>query len=63
MNWVFMICLEMFWEWCSDWFADYDMISQTNPQGPCQGCQGCPGGSGRHENVLPRVYTRNHVLR
>jgi len=50
------------WEWCSDWFADYDMISQTNPQGPLSGvARVVRGGSGRHEDVLPRVYTRNHV--
>jgi len=63
MNWVFMICLELFWEWCSDWFADYDMISQTNPQGPLSGLPGCPGCSGRHENVLPRSIRATMFLR
>lgn len=22
------------WEWCQDWYADYDAAEQTNPQGP-----------------------------
>ena len=25
------------WEWCSDWYNDYDLISQTNPKGPSSG--------------------------
>lgn len=50
------------WEWCSNWFADYNMIAQTNPQGPPSGAaKVIRGGSGRHEDHLPRVYTRTHV--
>lgn len=37
------------WEWCSDWFGDYNSDSQTNPKGPSSGsnrvlrggCRGC----------------------
>jgi sulfatase modifying factor 1 len=25
------------WEWCSDWYSDYDVFSQTNPTGPSSG--------------------------
>lgn len=25
------------WEWCSDWYGNYDSSAQTNPQGPSSG--------------------------
>ena len=25
------------WEWCSDWYGDYDASSKTNPKGPSSG--------------------------
>ena len=25
------------WEWCSDWYAEYDMDNQTDPKGPAGG--------------------------
>ena len=25
------------WEWCEDWYGDYRVSAQTNPQGPSQG--------------------------
>ncbi len=27
------------WEWCADWFGDYSIKSQTNPQGPSNGSE------------------------
>jgi formylglycine-generating enzyme required for sulfatase activity len=51
------------WEWCSDWFGAYDMKAQTNPRGPLSGsAKIIRGGSGRHEDLIPRVYTRNYAL-
>ena len=34
-----------FWEWCSDWYADYTSYSQTDPTGPQSGSRRvCRGG-------------------
>ena len=34
------------WEWCSDWYGDYQSSSQSDPQGPSSGfCRVIRGGS------------------
>ncbi len=34
------------YEWCSDWYGDYDMVSQTNPQGSASGTRRIYRGGG-----------------
>ena len=50
-------------EWCQDWFDDYDMFPQENPQGPSDGENRVRrGGSWGGSLKGPRVSYRNYEL-
>ena len=50
-------------EWCQDWFGDYDMFPQENPQGPSDGENRVRrGGSWGGSPKGPRVSYRNYEL-
>lgn len=50
-------------EWCQDWFADYDMMPAENPTGPESGENRVRrGGSWGGSNNGPRVAFRNYEL-
>lgn len=49
------------WEWCQDWYGDYESSSQTNPTGPSTGSYRVSRGGGwlnfaRRCRVLFRAY-------
>ena len=47
------------WEWCSDWYGDYSIGSQTNPKGPSSGSRRvCRGGSCFRDAGICRVSSR-----
>lgn len=47
------------WEWCQDWYADYDFKEQLNPIGPIQGNNRVRrGGSWPDRATLCRVSSR-----
>ena len=48
------------WEWCQDWYGDYNNSSQTNPKGPSSGSfRVLRGGSCANYARLCRVSLRN----
>ena len=48
------------WEWCSDWYGNYNNSSQTNPQGASSGtCRVYRGGSWYSASLGCRVADRN----
>ena len=48
------------WEWCNDWYGDYQSNSQTNPTGPSEGkCRVLRGGSWRSLDWRVRVSNRD----
>jgi formylglycine-generating enzyme len=47
------------WEWCNDWFGDYDSTAKTNPRGPSKGiCRLTRGGSWYHDALHCRISLR-----
>ena len=49
------------WEWCSDWFADYQLDESTDPIGPDEGAfRVLRGGSWFHYGRDVRSAYRNH---
>jgi formylglycine-generating enzyme required for sulfatase activity len=47
------------WEWCNDWYAEYTVESQTNPQGPAEGSDRVfRGGSWGSVPLICRVAYR-----
>ena len=49
------------WEWCNDWYADYESNFEINPQGPSTGIERISrGGSWLHEALSCRVVFRGH---
>jgi len=47
------------WEWCNDWFGDYDSTAKTNPKGHSKGiCRVTRGGSWFHDALLCRTSFR-----
>jgi formylglycine-generating enzyme required for sulfatase activity len=49
------------WEWCNDWYAEYTVESQTNPQGPAEGSYRVDrGGSWFHVPLYCRVACRDY---
>ena len=49
------------WEWCCDWYEDYNSSSQTNPTGPTTGSlRVCRGGSWYNLARFCRVSFRSH---
>ena len=50
------------WEWCSDWYGDYNSASQTNPTGPSSGTyRVLRGGSWNYNVRLCRVSYRSYL--
>ena len=50
------------WEWCQDWFGDYDAASQINPTGPVESATNfrvIRGGSWAHNANNSRVSIRH----
>ena len=48
------------WEWCSDWYGDYNTSQQTNPQGPSYGSDRVGrGGSWLNDAEFCRSAYRN----
>jgi uncharacterized protein (TIGR02996 family) len=48
------------WEWCRDWFGDYSVSEQTDPQGQSSGDRRVQrGGCYRHSPVFCRAASRN----
>lgn len=48
------------WEWCGDWYGDYNSASQTNPVGPASGeSRVIRGGCWEFKPALSRVAYRN----
>ena len=49
------------WEWCKDWYGDYQSNSQTNPTGPSEGaCRVLRGGSWYSLDRNVRVSSRDY---
>lgn len=49
------------WEWCSDWFAEYQGVSQTNPTGPLSGSYRMRRGCSWFNDARPcRVSYRDY---
>ncbi len=49
------------WEWCNDWYGDYQSSSQTNPKGPAKGeDRVLRGGSWYFYGRYVRVSFRSH---
>ena len=49
------------WEWCSDWYGDYQSSSQSDPQGPSSGFfRVCRGDSYYNVAGVCRVSCRNY---
>ncbi|MDY5921465.1 MAG: SUMF1/EgtB/PvdO family nonheme iron enzyme [Candidatus Onthomorpha sp.] len=50
------------WEWCNDWYGDYQRNSQTNPTGPSKGeCRVLRGGSWCSDDWEVRVSDRYYT--
>ena len=50
------------WEWCEDWYGDYEPDAQTNPKGPNHGTSKViRGGSFEDDDSLCRVSSRYNV--
>ena len=48
------------WEWCQDWYDDYNSESQTNPTGPIEGYYRVSrGGSWRNDPSFFRMSFRS----
>lgn len=51
------------WEWCSDWYGDYQSSSQSDPQGPSSGfCRVLRGGSCDFNAGRCRVSSRHNFI-
>lgn len=49
-------------EWCSDWYAAYDVASDQNPRGPASGARRVSrGGSWRHQVKVSRCAARSSI--
>lgn len=49
-------------EWCSDWYAAYDIASDQNPRGPASGSRRISrGGSWRHQVKVTRCAARSSI--
>ena len=47
------------WEWCNDWYGNYDSSTQSNPQGPSSGtARVVRGGSWNFNAFYSRVSYR-----
>ena len=50
------------WEWCSDWYGNYTMSSQTNPKGPSSGPGRVIRGGGYNDSPTEcRVSVRSNA--